>query len=236
MISSEELFKSTELDVIVPREIYDIPDEAGEDWLHSVSAGDGQRTLAYFGECHSINVVKIGRFYAIFSDERLVFFFCVKIPPVNDEPPSSKSPPRELASFLLHLQITLDAKYIPSSAYPSTQRHTIRNAGLSLQLPPPRTQSHQSHQKSPGLSIFPPNTPNPTPHSGEADKSYVKATSTEGTILESYVWGDTARDEPPGRNFALFWSASSKRWIAIYRMTLGIGKVLSLFSLGAYFS
>lgn len=53
MISSEELFKSTELDVLVPREAYDIPDEADESWLHSITVKDGQRAVAYFGEqCH----------------------------------------------------------------------------------------------------------------------------------------------------------------------------------------
>lgn len=146
------------------------------------------------------------------------------MPSINDEPSNPKALPRELASFLLHLQIALDAKYIPSNANP-TQRQTVRSAGLSLQLPPPRSQSHPKHAQANGLSIFPPNTPNPTPHSGESDRAYIKTASGEGTILESYVWGDTARNEPPGRNFALIWSGSQKRWIAIYRMTLGIGKV-----------
>ncbi|GJJ08762.1 hypothetical protein Clacol_002981 [Clathrus columnatus] len=231
MISSEELFKSTELDVLVPREVYDIPDEADEDWLCSITEGDGQRGTAYFGELITdSNMMFCSSSFASLKDERLVLFFCVKIPPINEEPPNAKAPPRELASFLLHLQITLDAKYIPAHAN-SNNRQTVRNAGLSLHLPPPRSESYQKNTQTQanGLSIFPPNTPNPTPTTGEADRVYARSNSAEGTILESYVWGDTARDEPPGRNFALLWAVSQKRWIAVYRMTLGIAFLRTTF-------
>ena len=73
-------------------------------------------------------------------------------------------------------------------------------------------------------SIFPPHTPNPTPQTAEADRKY--AGSTEGTILETFVWGETARDEPEGRKFALIWSSQASLWVAVYRLTVGIGEYL----------
>ncbi|KAF8523143.1 hypothetical protein BU17DRAFT_86296 [Hysterangium stoloniferum] len=198
----EDIFNAATLEVIVPEDVHEIPDEPDEDWLQSVSTRN-QRDKAFF-------------------DERLLLFFTVKAPHPSQEPADPKAPPLELAAFLSRLQITLDSKYI--SSQPNVRQAT-HPSGINLTLPP---RSHSYQKAASGAtaahpSIFPPHTPNPTPQTGESDRKYAGAVAnTEGTVLESFVWGETAREEPEGKNFALVWSGPQNSWVAVYRITLGI--------------
>ena len=143
------------------------------------------------------------------------------------EPVDPSSPHPKLALFLSHLQITLDAKYI-AIQHRSAAPHASR--GISL-APPPRSPSHQTAARSSGAhpSIFPPHTPHPTPQTDESDRKYANSnSSTEGTVLESYVWGENPRDEPNGKNFALIWSTSDNLWLAVYRLSIGVCECLDV--------
>jgi hypothetical protein len=41
-------------------------------------------------------------------------------------------------------------------------------------------------------------------------------------VLESFVWGETSREEPTGKTFTLMWSYVEKVWVTIYRLTVGV--------------
>jgi hypothetical protein len=160
-------------------------------------------------------------------DERLLLFFTVKIPhPDIAGSINPLAPPSELIFLISHLQVTLDAKYISPQPAHRAQTATLTR-GINL-APPPRSHSyHKAGHATPGVyhSIFPPHTPHPTPQTGEADRRYAGANSNaEGTVLESFVWGETSREEPPGKNFALLWSDVEKVWVSIYRLTVGVCK------------
>ncbi|KIJ45123.1 hypothetical protein M422DRAFT_251317 [Sphaerobolus stellatus SS14] len=200
MAGLEELFASMRLGVIVPETFHDLPDDVDENWLHLVE-NEAQREKAFF-------------------DERLFLFFTVKLPNPTDDDVDPRKPPSQLAQFLSRLQIALDAKYI-STPPPRPNRTSSHPSGIINVGLPPRSHSYnQGNAKNNPPPIFPPHTPNPIPQMTEADRKY--AGTTEGTILESFAWGETARDEPEGRKFALLWSSSEISWVAIYRLTVGI--------------
>ncbi|KAF8585586.1 hypothetical protein K439DRAFT_1660229 [Ramaria rubella] len=203
MATAEEIFNTTKLDVVVPEDGHDLVEGLDiDDWLRSLASAN-QRDKAFF-------------------DERLLLFFTVRLPHLGINVVDPQAPPLELVVFLTRLQITLDAKYIASQQ--PTRHHTVTPLrGISLALPP---RSH-SYQKATipvtHPSIFPPHTPHPTPQTDEADRKYAKVSSnTEGTVLESFVWGEKSREEPTSKNFALMWSSVENVWIAVYRLTVGV--------------
>lgn len=156
------------------------------------------------------------------SDERLALFFTATMSHPTSEEQSPNTPPLQLAQYLSRLQITLDAKYI-SAPPPIPSRSSSHHSGINLALPPRSQSQRKGATKNKGaLTIFPPHTPNPTPQTAESDRKYVA--NTEGTILESFVWGETAREEPEGRKFALIWSNANHVWVAVYRLTVGVGQ------------
>ncbi|KAF8516344.1 TRAPP trafficking subunit Trs65-domain-containing protein [Gautieria morchelliformis] len=201
-MTSEEIFNSTKLDVIISEGVHELPSGSDlDDWLRSVTSSN-QREKAFF-------------------DERLLLFFTVKTPHPGTAHVNPLAPPPELAVFLSHLQVTLDAKYISPQPAHRTQAAT---RGINL-APPPRSHSYKAAVDSPGArpSIFPPYTPHPTPQTGDADRKYAGANAnTEGTVLESFVWGETSREEPTGKNFTLMWSYVEEVWVTIYRLTVGV--------------
>ena len=130
----------------------------------------------------------------------------------NQLSPTDSVQPAFLLTFLQHLQVVLDATYIPP---------TFTNARAPA--PPPRTSSVHSTPTGKGsLGVptvsAPPQTPNPTPRTSDQDKQYVFA---EGTALKSLVWGEDS--EGGEDSFRLVRSASEKCWVAIYRLSLSVG-------------
>jgi hypothetical protein len=135
--------------------------------------------------------------------------------PLRDLPADATRPPTQLLAFLSHLQVTLEASYISTlSATPN-----LPSGGLST---PPRTASlNRLKPRPPNLhpSIFPPQTPHPTPYTGDADRRYMKS---EGTPLATVVWGEN-KSEDTRETFSLCWSESEKLWIALYRLSVDVG-------------
>lgn len=93
----------------------------------------------------------------------------------------------------------------------------------------PRTASLKPSADSGGLhvppSIFPPNTPHPTPVTTEQDRRYVRA---EGVTLVSRMWGEeldpTRERQVNDRDaLALLWDKTASAWVAVYRMCVNVG-------------
>ncbi|KAF7301902.1 hypothetical protein MIND_00756200 [Mycena indigotica] len=201
----EQIFGSSELDVVVPDTSleYPPPQDTADEWLARTRDGSVERTQAFFDEeLQALLLIRID--HAAVSASR-----------------DPRSPPKELLTFLSHLQISLEATYIASipvsgNGYPETP-------GTARLGNPPRTASlalptSKLGKKSSHPSIFPPNTPNPTPASADTDKRYLKS---EGTLLQASIWGQsTAEDSKEA--FSLVWSAADEMWVAVYRLGLTV--------------
>ena len=145
-------------------------------------------------------------------------------------------PPPSLVAFLAHAQISYEASYIsrhPVSTVPDPSASSITSLGSLRLSTPPRATSSKARSHVPP-SIFPPNTPNPTPVTAEQDKQYVKS---EGAVLASGVWGEGQNTQGKGKEdgkqgmeaFALLWEPEQKEWIAVYRMTVNVGECTLVF-------
>ena len=152
-------------------------------------------------------------------DERLDFFLTIRFKQYGSPgslSPSAFAPPVQLLSFLNHLQVSLEASYIPPTP-------TEEPSDARLPAPPTRTSSSLQTPKAKGLGIplpiFPPQTPSPKPSTSETDKKYVYS---EGVPLKSFIWGEDASEEADG--FRFLRSSSLKYWVAIYKLTLPVGK------------
>ncbi|KAJ6539624.1 TRAPP trafficking subunit Trs65-domain-containing protein [Mycena capillaripes] len=200
MSALEQLFASAELDVVVPDTSLEYPPATpADDWLSRLKSETLERTQAFF-------------------DEQLQALLTVRI----DQPSTSNSrdaahPPKDVLSFLSHLQISLEATYISSVPVGPSAPDTPRTARLSA---PPRTASLAAklNARSAHPPIFPPNTPNPTPSSAETDKRYLKS---EGTLLLASIWGQNASDDSQ-EAFTLLWSEEEEMWVAVYRLALTV--------------
>ncbi|KAJ7167476.1 TRAPP trafficking subunit Trs65-domain-containing protein [Mycena filopes] len=191
MSAFEQLFASAELDVVVPDTSLEYPPAtSADDWLARLKSDNLERSQAFF-------------------DEQLQALLTIRI----DQPSTSTTkdpahPPKELLTFISHLQISLEATYISSVPVGPSYPDTPRTARLSA---PPRTASLGAKlgARSAHPPIFPPNTPNPTPSSAETDKRYLKS---EGTLLLASIW----------ESFTLLWSEEEEVWVAVYRLALTV--------------
>ncbi|KAF7332300.1 hypothetical protein MKEN_00111200 [Mycena kentingensis (nom. inval.)] len=205
-MSLEQIFGSTELDVAVPDTSleYPPPQATADEWLTRAQDGSAERTQAFF-------------------DEQLQALLFVRIDhPATKTSTDPAHPPRELLKFLSHLQVSLEATFIaqiPQSAggaypeTPSTARLGMPPRTASLALPTSKLGKKSSHP-----SIFPPNTPNPTPASADTDRRYLKS---EGTLLLASIWGQNASEDSKDA-FSLVWSEEEEMWVAIYRLGLTV--------------
>ena len=154
-------------------------------------------------------------------DEKLDFYLTLQfryanLPAklVSSDPEATKpSPTALLLSFLAHLQVSIDASYIPSAPQEAT---LSARPGLPL-----RTSSAGLTPKAAGfpLGSGPLLTPSPVPSASETDRKYVYS---EGTLLKSLVWGDDPKIEDDA--FRLVWSSEEQCWLAIYKLTLAVGE------------
>ncbi|CAK5275359.1 unnamed protein product [Mycena citricolor] len=197
MSALQQLFASSELEVVVPDTSLEYPPPVAADgWLARLRSGKAERSQAYF-------------------DEQLQPLLILRI----DQPPSSTSkdpanPPKELVTFISHLQISLEATYISSVPVHSPQEDPLRTARLAA---PPRTAS-LGPKRANHPSIFPPSTPNPTPLSAESDKRYLQS---EGTLLLAGIWGQNTAENSK-EAFSLLWSDEEDNWVAVYRLGLTV--------------
>ncbi|KAJ7752754.1 TRAPP trafficking subunit Trs65-domain-containing protein [Mycena maculata] len=199
MSTLEQIFATAELDVVVPDTSLQYPPTGpADEWLSQLKRGTLERTQAFF-------------------DEQLHALLTVRV----DQPPTASSrdaalPPKELLSFLSHLQISLEATYISSVPVGPSVPETPRTARLSA---PPRTASlAKLSARSAHPPIFPPNTPNPTPSSAETDRRYLRS---EGTLLLASIWGQNASSDSQ-EAFSLLWSEEEEVWVAVYRLSLTV--------------
>lgn len=155
----------------------------------------------------------------IYTDEQLQSLLTFRIEhPTSSSPPDPDHPPQALLTFLAHIQISLEATYISPVPAPSPEpRRTSRLSApprtASLAKPSSRLQPHHP-------SIFPPNTPNPTPLSADHDRRYV---TSEGTLLLASIWGQDV-SEDSREAFSLLWSDEECVWVAVYRLSLTVCK------------
>ncbi|KAF5313342.1 hypothetical protein D9611_008665 [Ephemerocybe angulata] len=199
-MSLEQLFSSSELNLIVPDTSLEFPPETSTDeWLGRVKIGKIERKQAFF-------------------DEQLQSLLLLRIQhPTPDIPADPKSPPVLLLEFLNYLQVSLEASYISPMPVQASQEPTWTSR-LSA---PPRA---MSARPSAGLSahqppsIFPPATPNPVPSTGEQDRQYA---GSEGAFLAAIIWGAGSAEQSK-EAFSLLWSEKEKVWVAVYRLALTV--------------
>ncbi|KAH8993508.1 TRAPP trafficking subunit Trs65-domain-containing protein [Lactarius akahatsu] len=204
MATFEQIVNSSTLDVVVPNATVKFPTKDTDHgaWLQKLISQETERQRAFF-------------------DEFLDFLLVLRLEQPDDVPDPTH-PPLTLLSFLTCTQVSYDATYISPAHTPATAQPTPRLGT------PPRT---VSLKPAPGngalhvpLSIFPPNTPNPTPVTTEQDRRYVRA---EGVTLVSGTWGE-ASDPAKARlvedrdAFALLWDETAGVWIAVYRMSINV--------------
>jgi hypothetical protein len=156
------------------------------------------------------------------QDEQLsvVLFARIKTPETERHTDPDEPPPT-LIQFLLHLQVGLEALYVPSGS-PHPGRTSLVNA-------PPRTVSFG--RVKPKLTA--PHTPivsdRTSPLTDDTPRQSAVA-PPEGTLLSATIWGQN-RAEDPLEQFSLAWSPSEKLWVAMYKFTLPVCKrFISLFS------
>ncbi|KAJ8515033.1 hypothetical protein ONZ45_g7514 [Pleurotus djamor] len=200
MTDFETLFSSSVLSLWIPNTSIEFPPASStDDWLARLKQGPSERKQAFF-------------------DEQLNAILTVQINlPLSDKPVSQEDPPSELLAFIAHLQITLEATYISSAParFPDTPDTTRLSA-------PPRTSLGLKLNPRPGTShpsIYPPNTPNPTPLTADNDKKYVQA---EGTLLMASIWGQNTTKDEIDEGFCLLWSDEDQVWVAVYKLGLRV--------------
>ncbi|KAJ7044619.1 TRAPP trafficking subunit Trs65-domain-containing protein [Mycena alexandri] len=199
MSAFEQLFASAELDVVVPDTSLEYPPATpADDWLARLKSDNLERAQAFF-------------------DEQLQALLTIRIEqPSTSTTKDPAHPPKDLLTFISHLQISLEATYISSVPVGPSSPETPRTARLSA---PPRTASlAKLGARSAHPPIFPPNTPNPTPSSAETDKRYLKS---EGTLLLASIWGQNTSEESQ-EAFTLLWSEEEEVWVAVYRLALTV--------------
>ncbi|KAJ3988598.1 TRAPP trafficking subunit Trs65-domain-containing protein [Lentinula detonsa] len=224
-MSFEDLFTSSELDVIVPESsIIFPPGPDSDEWLDQLNNID--RKEAFF-------------------DEHLQTLFTLRVQQPELQQDlflESPEPSRLLLDFLAHVQVLLEASYIsPIAPSDDISDYTVSasplpSSRLNPSSPPPRTSSIKkpAHLNLSGLlspnpgsashhpSILPPSTPNPTPASAAVDQRYLQA---EGVVLTSRTWGqdeDEDSEETDGEGFYLLWSKRDRAWVAVYKTVLNI--------------
>jgi hypothetical protein len=224
MASFERFVNSSTLNVVVPNVVLDFPtqDIDHSAWLSKLRSDEVERERAFFGiSCTVSFFLFLLIHWLSFLDECLDFFFILCLEQLDEASVDPAHPPSALLAFLAHTQVSYDATYISSASVPSP-------SGLRSSAPP-RTASLKPNADTGGLhvppSIFPPNTPHPTPVTTEQDRRYVRA---EGVTLVSRMWGEEidptkARQVSDRDAFALLWDETACVWVAVYRMCINVG-------------
>ncbi|KIY74433.1 hypothetical protein CYLTODRAFT_333954, partial [Cylindrobasidium torrendii FP15055 ss-10] len=192
--SFEQLFSTASPELSIPDTSIEFPPSTSTDeWLSRLQEPTSDRKLAFF-------------------DERMSCFLTLRLPHPQSLPqPDLANPPSTILKFLAHLQLSLEAMFIPSLPGPQMQDAPRSSVLLSA---PPKQHALGAHARKHHPSIFPPATPNPTPFTTQNDKQYL---NVEGTILWSGLWGQDAAEA-----FALLWSDEAQSWIAAFKLTLGV--------------
>ena len=160
-------------------------------------------------------------FVVCWLDEFLDFLLVLRLDQPDDAPSDPAHPPIALLSLLTCMQVSYDATYISPAPVPAQPAPRLGT--------PPRTTSLKPTPGNGALhappSMFPLNTPNPTPITTEQDRRYVRS---EGVTLVSGTWGEAsdlarARVVEDRDAFALLWDEMASVWVAVYRMCINVG-------------
>ncbi|KZV61895.1 hypothetical protein PENSPDRAFT_759105 [Peniophora sp. CONT] len=145
----------------------------------------------------------------VFYDENLSFHILLCIP---SPPPASPdaSPPAEILQLLMHAHISYDVAYISPLSHAPTP-------AIRLGAPP--------KQRSLGLAIVPPATPNPMPATQDHDRRYMR---TEGTHLTSgtFMTSNDSKD----RDFRLEYDTDKGYWKATYILSATLAYISTPYS------
>lgn len=203
MASFDRFVNSSKLNVFVPNVVLQFPpqDINYSTWIRKLRSDKVERKRAFF-------------------DEFLDFFLVLCLEHPDEASFDPAHPPSALLAFLAHTQVSYDASYISSASAssPSTPRQSALPRTASLK---PSAETGVLHVPP---SIFPPNTPHPTPMTTEQDRRYVHA---EGVTLVSGMWGEesdpaNARQVNDRDSFTLLWDETASVWVAIYRMCVNV--------------
>lgn len=169
------------------------------------------------------------------SDERLSFVLCVSIPtPAIKSAIEDSSQEGQLGALLeyfSHLQVSLEASYVPQASDDKPPKLTISAPSRLQPSPSPRAPGRSSP------SVIPPLTPLPVPTTSPADAPYANPRVVEsGPLVHSYMWGD--RDNATDRTFTVVKTDEeldgTESWVAVYRLDVPVGKHRLSFSIPEY--
>ncbi|KAG9012542.1 hypothetical protein FRB90_006645 [Tulasnella sp. 427] len=205
--SMENLFSSSTLEVIVPDGAFELPEPFSPDaatWLRALTGRWRARDVAFY-------------------DERLSFILCVNLPiaaiksAIEDS--STEGQLDALLQYFSHLQVSLEASYVP----PATE-----DKPPTLTISPPNRLQASGSPRLPGRaspSVIPPLTPLPVPSTSAADAAYASPRTVEsGPLVHAYMWGE--RDNVTGRTFTIVKTDEKldglESWAAVYRLEVPV--------------
>jgi hypothetical protein len=155
------------------------------------------------------------------ADETLVLYLTVRFSSEVEHKPAFQlqppTPPPNILSLLLGLEVAVEASYISSKPHEPQGRNVryLLTDKIGDQLPPTTSQPND----------LPPNTPSPLPSTSEGDAPYV---FSQGRPFESYIFGDRGGVKDfDGMEFTLLWDDKQSTWIGIYRLTVRVSEYLS---------
>ncbi|KIO22964.1 hypothetical protein M407DRAFT_215657 [Tulasnella calospora MUT 4182] len=210
----EKLFSCSNLEVIVPDGTFDLPEPFSREastWLRALSGQWRARDVAFY-------------------DERLSFILCVSTPtPAVKSAIEDSSQEGQLAALLeyfSHLQVSLEASYVPQASDDKPPKLTI-SPPSRLQ---PSTSPRPGGRGSP--SVIPPLTPLPVPTTSPADAPYANPRVVEtGPLVHSYMWGD--RDNVTERTFTMVKTDEEldgqESWVAVYKLDVPVAFIQTWF-------
>lgn len=208
----EKLFSSSTLEVIVPDGAFDLPQpfsEEGAAWLRQLSGQWRARDVAFY-------------------DERLSFVLCVTIPTpaiksaIEDS--SQEGQLDALLQYFSHLQVSLEASYVPPAGDDKPPKLTIS--------PPSRLQPSPRPPGRASPSMIPPLTPLPVPTTSAADAPYANPRVVEsGPLVHSYMWGE--KENLVDRTFTMVKMDEEvdgqEAWVAVYRLDIPVAFIQTWF-------
>ncbi|KAG9015655.1 hypothetical protein FRB90_004575 [Tulasnella sp. 427] len=212
--SMENLFSSSMLEVVVPDGAFELPEPfsaEGATWLRTLTGQWRGRDVAFY-------------------DERLSFILCVNLPiaaiksAIEDSSPEGQLD--ALLQYFSHLQVSLEASYVP----PATE-----DKPPTLTISPPNRLQASGSPRPPGRaspSVIPPLTPLPVPSTSAADAPYANPRTVEsGPLVHAYMWGE--RDNVTDRTFTIVKTDEKldglESWVAVFRLEVPVAFIQTWF-------
>jgi hypothetical protein len=213
----DRIFSLTTLDILLPHASLAFPPTDVDEWLKN-STSKNRKQVFYGGYMYAV-LVQSRCLTGAQKDEQLSVILVARIKPPQSESDEPEDPPPDLIQLLLHLQLGLEALYVPSGPPPPAGRTSFFNA-------PPRSVSFGKVkpkaivQHTPSTSS---RTPPPPAALAEETPKQGASASPEGALLSAVIWGqgqNTGDEEL--EQFSLNWSASEQLWVAMFKFTMTV--------------